>query len=171
MAANASSKPVKNSDTFKLTLIGDNELEMTRVFDAPKALVFEAHSKPEHIKRWWGLREHEMIHCEMDFKPGGKWRFVQRAPNGEEYGFRGEYREIVKNERITWTFEYEGWPGKISVETTTLKEENGRTTVTARMVFAAKEDRDSMVEFGMEWGARQTWDRLEELMELLQPGQ
>jgi uncharacterized protein YndB with AHSA1/START domain len=92
---------------LQLTLPSDTEIVMTRVFDAPRRLVFEAHSKPEHLRHWWGPREFTMALCEMDFRPGGKWRYVLRSARGD-FAFRGEFREIVAPERIVWTFEFEG---------------------------------------------------------------
>ena len=154
----------RNSDTFRLKLVGDLEIEMTREFDAPKHLVFLAHTSCEHMKRWWGPRRMEIVECSLDFRVGGKWRIVQRDPNGNVYAFRGEYREIVANERITWTFEYEGMPGSIAVEAMTLTEKNGRTTLKAISRAPDKESRDGMAASGMEAGARETWDRLEELV-------
>ena len=153
----------------KLTVepVGDKEIHMTRVFDAPRDLVFEAHSSGEHMKHWWGPRKYEVISAEYDFRPGGKWRIVHRGPDGEEYGFHGEFREIVKPERITWTFEFEGWPGKVSVETLTLEEHDGKTTVTAVSVFDSLEDRDGMIDSGMESGAAESYERLDEYLEKL----
>src|ERR1043165_10303824 len=106
--------PMRNALT--LSLPSDREILLTRVFDAPRDLVFEAHSKPEHVRRWWGPARYEMVVCEMDFRPGGTWRFVQRGPEGDEHGFHGEYREIVRPERLAYTFEYEGAPGHVSLE-------------------------------------------------------
>src|SRR4051794_2745815 len=107
----------------------DREILMTREFDAPRVLVFEAHTSCEHMARWWGPRRYEVASCEFDFRPGGKWRIVHRGSEGQEFGFRGEFREIVRPERIEWTFEFEGWPGKISVQTLTLDEHDGKTTL------------------------------------------
>jgi uncharacterized protein YndB with AHSA1/START domain len=145
-----------------LRLKSDLEIELTRVFDAPRRLVFEAISKPEHVRRWWGLRKFTMTSCEMDFRPGGKWRFVLREESGDEYAFRGEYREIVPPERVVQTFEFEGFPGAVSVETLTLVEQGGKTTLTATSRFDSVEARDGMIESGMEAGAAETYDRLEE---------
>ena len=145
----------------------DREIVMTRVFDAPRDLVFEAHSSCEHMSRWWGPRKYEIVSCEIDFRPGGTWRIVHRGPEGEEYAFRGEYREIVRPERIVWTFEFEGMPGKVSVETLTLEEHDGKTTFSGTSVFDSVEDRDGMLESGMESGAVETMDRLDEYLEVL----
>ena len=108
-----------------VTTPSDREIVMTRIFDAPRDLVFEAHTSCEHMSRWWGPRRYQISSCQIDFRPGGAWRIVQRGPDGDEHGFRGEFREIVRPERIVWTFEYEGMPGHVSVDTLTL-EEQGR---------------------------------------------
>jgi len=153
--------------TLTITLPSDREILITRVFDAPRRLVFEAHSKPEHVARWWGPRGTTLPVCEMDFRPGGAWRFVSRGPDGAEDAFRGEYREIVPPERIVWTFEWEGMPGHVSVETTTFVEQDGKTTITNTSVFQSVEDRDGMLQSGMEKGAAETWDRLAEHLETM----
>ena len=140
----------------------DREIVLTRVFDAPRALVFEAHSRCEHIKRWWGRGN--PLDCELDFRPGGRWRFVEHAPDGTDHGFRGEYREIVAPERIVQTFEYEGLPGHISLETLVLDEHDGKTTVTITSVFDSVEDRDGMLQSGMETGAAESMDALDALL-------
>lgn len=154
--------------TLTLTTPSDREIVMTRVFDAPRDLVFEAHSSCEHLSRWWGPRKYEIASCEVDFRPGGAWRIVHRGPGGEEEdGFRGEFREIVPPQRIVWTFEWEGMPGHVSVDTLTFEEQEGRTTLTATSVFDSVEDRDGMLGSGMEEGASETWDRLAEYLEEL----
>ncbi len=155
------------SETFTLTMSGDREVVMTRALDAPRALVFEAHSSCEHVSRWWGRRGDTMASCEMDFRAGGRWRYALRGADGAEFGFRGEYREVTPVERITWTFEFEGFPGHASVETISFDERDGKTFATARSVFDSAEDRDGMVASGMEGGARETWDRLDELLAAL----
>jgi uncharacterized protein YndB with AHSA1/START domain len=98
----------------------------------------------------------------MDFRPGGRWRFVQRGADGSEVAFRGVYREIVPPERIVNTFEFEGLPGHVSVETMTLVERDGKTTLTSTSRFDSAEDRDGMLRSGMEKGAAETYDRLAE---------
>ena len=150
-----------------VTTPSDREIVMTRIFDAPRDLVFEAHTSCDHMSNWWGPRKYEIASCEIDFRPGGKWRIVHRGPDGEEYGFRGEYREIVPPERITWTFEFEGWPGQVAVETLTLEEHDGKTTITATSVYDSVEARDAMIDSGMESGAAESFDRLDEYLEVL----
>jgi uncharacterized protein YndB with AHSA1/START domain len=147
----------------KITLSTPSDLEvvMTRVFNAPRRLVYEAHSKPEHIQRWWGPRGSTMTSCEMDFRPGGRWRFVLREADGSENAFRGEFRETVEPEKIVQTFEWEGMPGHISVDTLTLVEQH-KTTATTTSRFDSVEDRDGMLQSGMEAGANESYDRLEE---------
>ena len=150
-----------------VTVRSDLEVEFSRVFDAPRRLVFEAHAKPEHVRRWWGPRDTTMVSCEMDFRPGGKWRFVIRKSGGEEYVFFGEYREIVAPERFVWTFGFEGIQGEPGLETYTFTESGGRTTLTAVARFDSIEARDAAIASGMEKGAAETWDRLEELLRAL----
>ncbi|GAA4726088.1 SRPBCC family protein [Phytohabitans rumicis] len=145
------------SDNLTVTLPSDLEIKMVRVFDAPRELVFEAHAKVEHVKHWWGRGN--PLDCEMDFRPGGTYRFVEHAPDGD-YAFRGEYREIRAPELIVQTFEFEGMPGHVCVETLELTEEGGKTTVTSVTRFDTKEDRDGMVSSGMEVGARESYEAL-----------
>jgi uncharacterized protein YndB with AHSA1/START domain len=155
------------SNQLEVKTPSDREIVMTRTFDAPRDLVFEAHTSCEHMSNWWGPRKYEFASCEIDFRQGGTWRVVHRGPDGEEYGFRGEYREIVPPERITWTFEFEGWPGQVSVETLTLEEHDGKTTLTATSVYDSKEARDAMIDSGMESGAAESFERLDEYLEVL----
>lgn len=154
------------SNQLKVTTPSDREIVMTRDFDAPRELVFEAHTSCEHLSNWWGPRRYEIAGCELDFRPGGAWRILHRA-EGEEHAFYGEYRDIVRPERIVWTFEWGGMPGHVSVETLTLEEQDGKTRLTARSVFDTVEDRDGMLATGAAEGAAETWDRLDEYLEVL----
>jgi uncharacterized protein YndB with AHSA1/START domain len=157
-------------NTLTVTTPSDREIVMTRNFDAPRDLVFEAHTSCEHMKNWWGPRRYEIASCEIDFRPGGKWRIAHRAAEGGQEDpivFFGEYREIVRPERIAWTFGWEGMPGKVSVDTLTLEEHEGKTTATAVSRFDTVEDRDGMLRSGMESGAAETYDRLDEYLETL----
>jgi uncharacterized protein YndB with AHSA1/START domain len=158
------------SGELTITTPSEREIVMTREFNAPRDLVFEAHTSCEHMSRWWGPRRYEVASCEMDFHEGGKWRIVHRGSEGDEYGFRGEFREIVPPERIVWTFEYEGFPGSISVQTLTLEEHDGKTTLTATSAFDTVQERDGMLQSGMEEGAAESMDRLEEYLEILKAG-
>jgi uncharacterized protein YndB with AHSA1/START domain len=147
------------SDNLTVTLPSDLEVRMVRVFAAPRALVFEAHAKCEHLKHWWARGN--PMDCELDFRPGGSYRFVEHAPDGQQYAFRGEFREIKAPERIVQTFEFEGMPGKVCVETLELTEQDGRTTVTSVTRFDTKDDRDGMVATGMADGARDSYEALD----------
>jgi len=140
---------------------------MTRVFDAPRDLVFEAHTSCEHMSHWWGPRRYVISECSIEFRPGGAYRIVQRGAEGDEYAFRGEFREIERPERIVWTFEWEGMPGHISVQTVTFEEHDGKTTLSATAVYDTIEDRDATLASGMTEGAAETWDRLAEYVQTL----
>jgi len=140
---------------------------MTRVFDAPRELVYQAHTDPKHIAQWWGPRGQTTTVETMDVRPGGAWRFVQHDPEGNEYAFRGEFREVVPPERLVFTFEYEGMPGHILRQTITFDEHDGKTTVSSTALFDSVADRDGMLESGMESGATESWDRLAELLNQL----
>jgi uncharacterized protein YndB with AHSA1/START domain len=157
----------KSSVATTYTTPSDREIGMTRDFDAPRELVYQAYTDPNHIPHWWGPRRMTTTVDTLDVRPGGAWRIVQRDPEGNEYGFRGEYREVVPPERLVYTFEFEGMPGHILVETVTFEEQGGKTTVTSTALFDSVEDRDGMLESGMESGAIESWDRLEELLERL----
>jgi len=148
---------------------GQPTIVMTRVFDAPRRLVFEAHSKPEHVSRWWGPRRHALILCEVDFRPGGAWRFVLRGPDGQEHPFKGVYREIVPPERLVYTFicDVPGIRDHEAVETLTFEEHDGKTTLTDTMVHKTVEARDGHLQAGMEAGAAETLDRLAELLQTM----
>jgi uncharacterized protein YndB with AHSA1/START domain len=147
-----------------LTLPSDREIRMSRVFNAPRDIVFKALTDPKLIAQWWGLRSTTTIIDKFDLRVGGAWRFVERSPDGSEDAFRGEFREIVPPERVVQTFEYEGMPGHIVVESMTLEELGGKTRVTTISLFDSREDRDGMLSSGMEVGANESWDRLEELL-------
>jgi uncharacterized protein YndB with AHSA1/START domain len=147
-----------------VTVKSDREVEIRRVFDAPRHLVWEAISKPEHIPHWWGPRRNTMISCTLDFRPGGSWRYVLRGPDGSEFAFHGEIREVVPPERWVQTFEFEGVPGAASVETLTLTEHGGKTTLTAASTVDSIEALQGMLRSGMEAGAAETYDRLEEYL-------
>lgn len=153
-------------NTLDVQIVGDLEIVMTRAFDAPLDLVWEVHTKVEHLMKWWG-RGHEMD-GELDFRPGGKWRFVEHGDNGESWGFRGEIREIVPRELIVQTFEWEGLPGHISVERLVFEEKDGKTLLTGTSTFANREDRDGMVQSGMETGANESYRALEAYLQSLQ---
>ncbi len=143
---------------------GKQEVVMKRIYDAPRALVFRAYTDPALIPQWWGPRRYATIVDKLDARPGGLWRFLNRDDDGNEYTFHGVYHEVAAPERIVATFEFEGAPGHVSLETLTLEESGGRTTLTNRSVFQSVADRDAMLQEGMEEGASETMDRLAELL-------
>ena len=155
------------SDTFTMTMPSDREIQLTRLFNAPRDLVFKAMTSCEHISKWLGPRSLTMVSCEMDFRPGGSYRYVHRSADGSEFGFHGEVREIDPPRRVVQTFEFELMPGHISVETLTLEEVDGKTKLTVRSLFSSTEDRDGMASSGMEAGVRDSYDRLEEYLPTL----
>ena len=147
-----------------VTTPSDREIVSERVFDAPRERVFAAYTDPELIPQWWGPRGTTTIVDQMDVRPGGAWRFVNRDSDGSETGFRGTYREVTPPERIVQTFEWEGMPGHVVVETATFEDLGGRTKVTATSLFHTSEERDGMLASGMERGLTETHDRLAELL-------
>lgn len=157
---------VANSDSFKVTTPSDREIRMTRLFDAPRHLVFEAMSKPEHITRWWGCLDegYSVPVCEVDLRPGGAWRFVNRTPKGELVAFYGVYREIAPPERVVFTEIFEQFPDSESVVTAVLTEEKGKTRLTVTALYPSLEVRDAVLSSGMARGAAISYDRLEEVV-------
>ena len=138
---------------------------MSRVFDAPRELVWKVCTDPELLPKWWGPRYLTTAVDKMDLKVGGVWRYIQKDAEGNEYAFNGVYKEVVPPERLTYTFEYEPMAGHISTETITFEElPDGKTKITSRTTFNTLEDLEGMLQSGMEGGAVETWDRLEELL-------
>jgi uncharacterized protein YndB with AHSA1/START domain len=160
---------VANSDSFKVTTPSDLEIRMTRLFNAPPHLVFEAMTKPEHVAQWWGrLGEgYSVPVCEIDLRVGGRWRFVNRHPHGEA-AFHGEYREIMPPFRLVFTEIFEEFPDTVSVVTTEFAEEGGQTRMTATVRYPSLEVRDMVLATGMSTGAGISYDRLEDLVAALQ---
>jgi uncharacterized protein YndB with AHSA1/START domain len=158
-----------NTDTFKVTTPSDQEIRMTRLFDAPRRLVFDAMTKPEHVKEWWGrLGEGYTVPvCEIDLRPGGAWRFVNRHPKGEAV-FYGVYRDIAAPERLVFTEIYEPFPDAESVVTSVFTEENGKTRMTVTVLYPSVDVRDMVIKTGMATGAGTSYDRLEDLVRELQ---
>jgi uncharacterized protein YndB with AHSA1/START domain len=154
---------VTSSGKAVVTLPADDQILITRGFDAPKHLVYRAFTTPELVKRWWHANRGEMTVAEIDLRVGGKWRYAMVADGGIEVAFHGEYREIVPNERIVSTEIFEGMPDAEAVNTLTLREEDGRTTLTILVQHESKEHRDAHIESGMEDGLQDALDLLEEL--------
>jgi uncharacterized protein YndB with AHSA1/START domain len=160
---------VANSDSFKATTPSDREIVLTRLFDAPRHLVFEAMSKPEHVRRWWGILDerHSVTVCEIDLRVGGTWRFVGRGPQGE-FAFHGVYREIAAPERVVFTEIFEPFPDVESVVTSVLTQEGDKTRLTVSALYPSMDVRDSVLKTGMERGAAISYDRLEDVVRELQ---
>jgi uncharacterized protein YndB with AHSA1/START domain len=156
---------MQNTGTLQITTPSDREIVMTRVFDAPRQLVFDAFSKPELLKRWFGPRGWSLVVCEVDLRVGGGFRFVLRGPDGKEMGMRGVYREIVPPERSVHMESFDDWPGAESQVTTVLVEQGCKTTLTATVLYPSQEVRDAVVKSGMEHGAAESYDKLAELLE------
>ena len=158
------------SSTLQVTTPSDREIVLTRVFDAPRDLVFEAWTNPEHVRHWWGFRSSTMIHCEADVRPGGTWRYVTREENGMEVPFTDVYQEVTRPERVIHTEVYDVEPfnaGEPAVTTVTFSEEGGWTTVTVTTRYPTREIRDFVIQTGMEQGAAESYDRLAERLETL----
>ena len=142
---------------------GKQDIVFKREFDAPRDVVFRALTDPALVPSWWGPRQYETIVDQMEPRAGGRWRFINRSPEGE-FGFHGVYHEVTP-ERIVQTTEFEGFPGSVGLETATLEERDGRTLMVAVSLAPSVEARDAIVASGMESGARETYDRLAELVE------
>jgi uncharacterized protein YndB with AHSA1/START domain len=146
-----------------VTLPADDQILITREFDAPKELVYKAWTTPELVRRWWSAKRGEVTVAEIDLRVGGTWRYVMIADGGFEVAFHGEYREIVPNERLVSTEVYEGMPDAEALDTLTLSESDGRTTMTILVQHATKEHRDAHIESGMEDGMQDALDLLEQV--------
>jgi uncharacterized protein YndB with AHSA1/START domain len=157
------------TDTRKatVTLPADDQILITREFDAPRHLVYKAWTTPELVKRWFGGNHGEVISAEIDLRVGGTWRYVTAEGDGPEFGFHGEYRELVPNERIVSTEVYEGAPDAEGVNTLTLTEHQGRTTMTVLIQHKSQAIRDAVLAAGMETGMNAALDKLDEVAQSL----
>jgi uncharacterized protein YndB with AHSA1/START domain len=155
---------VTSSGTAVVTLPADTQILITREFNAPRHLVFKAWTTPELIRRWWAADRGEMTIAEVDLRVGGAWRYVMTATGGFEVAFHGEYREIVRGERIVSTEIYEGMPEAEAVSTLTLTESGGRTSLTLLVQHTSQEHRDMHINSGMEDGLQEALDLLEQLV-------
>ena len=147
-----------------VTLPSDTEILITRFFEAPRHLVWDALTLPRHLLRWWGPHWCPMVSCDIDFRPGGVWRYLARDAGGIELAWRGTYTEIVQPERIVSTEVFEGFPEAESVNTMTLDDIDGVTRLQTRVRHSSKEFRDGHVQSGMEGGMQETFNRLDDLM-------
>jgi len=161
--------PVTSSGKATVTLPTDDQILITRAFDAPRHLVFEAWTTPGLVRRWWHAKRGEVTIAEIDLRVGGKWRYVMVADNGSEVGFHGEYLEVVSNERLVSTEVYEGLPEGVSdedartINTATFTEADGRTLVTLLVQAPSKVARDAIIDSGMEAGLQDALDLLEQV--------
>lgn len=153
-------------DTEFIIEPGRQDIVVTRVFDAPRDVVFKAMTDPSVIPNWWGPRRYKTVVDRCDVRPGGQWRFLNVDDEGNEYGFHGVFHDVTP-ERVTQTFEFEGAPGHVALESMTLEEIDGKTKFVAQAVHQSVEARDAMVQSGMEEGARETYDRLDEVIQSL----
>jgi len=160
---------VANSSSFEVTTPSDRTIGLTRLFDAPRHLVIEAMTRPEHIKEWWGRLGdgYSVPVCEVDLRVGGKWRFVNRTPNHGDVAFSGEYLEIALPERVVFTEIFEPFFDSPSVVTSILTEEGGKTRLTVTAEYPSQEIRDTVINSGMAGGAAISYDRLEEVAQRL----
>ena len=143
---------------------GKQEITITRVFEAPRELVFKAFTDPKIVAQWFGPREYTTTVDKMDARPGGLWRFVQRDQNGNEFAFHGVHHDIAAPERIVATFEFEGVPGHVLLQTVTFEPLGGKTRMLEKLVYQSVADRDGMVAAGMQRGSDDSMDRLAELL-------
>lgn len=143
---------------------GKPTVVMTRVFDAPRRLVFEALTRPEHVMRWYGPHGYTVVSCEIDLRPGGEYRIVNRASDGSEFGFRGVYREVVPPSRLVYTWVFELMPDHGALVTGILEERDGKTTFTSTTLFQSVEDRDGYLSTGATKGATESMDRIDGIL-------
>lgn len=160
---------VTSKGTAVVTLPTSTQILIRREFDAPRHLVYKAWTTPDLIKRWWSAKRGQVTVADVDLRVGGTWRWVMVADGGFEVAFHGEYRELVPNERIVSTEVYEGMPDAHSVNTLTLTEKNGRTTLTILVQHEKQEHRDGHINSGMEAGMQDAMDLLEQLVLSLMP--
>ncbi len=144
-----------------ITLPTDKQIQITRVFDAPKHLVYRAYTTPELVRRWWCGQRGEVTVCEIDLRPGGTWRYVLRANAGFDVAFHGTYQEIVPNERLVSTEVFEPMPDAEALNTVTFSETDGRTTLTILVEHHSQQFRDIQMQSGMEDGMNEAFDLLE----------
>ena len=157
----------KETGKLRVAAEGDREIVMTREFNAPKKMLFDAWTKPELLKRWLaGPEGWTMTVCEIDLQVGGSYRYEWKHKNGQQMGMGGVYREVIPNERIVATEKFdESWYPGGAVVTTTLSERGGRTTVETKVTYDSKEARDGVLRSPMDTGVAASYDRLEKLVE------
>ena len=156
-----------SSATASVTLPTDDQILITREFDAPPELVYRAWTEPDLVRRWWHANRGEMTVCDIDLRVGGRWRYVMVTPDGTEVAFNGEYREIAPNERIVQTEVFEPYPDAGALETLTFEDVDGRTRVTMLVQHQLPEHRDMHINSGMEAGLQDALDLLEQVAQSL----
>ena len=149
---------------------GKQEISSTVVLDAPRELVFKAYTDAKLLAQWWGPRRYEVKIDKFEPHAGGSWRMRNVGADGQEHGFRGVIHDVVPQERICMTFEYEGVPGHVSLQTATFEAIGKKTRVSSHSIFESVMDRDGMVASGMQEGADESMDRLSELLERMKSG-
>jgi uncharacterized protein YndB with AHSA1/START domain len=155
----------RSNEVAKLSLPSDREIVIVREFRAPKALVFEMWTKAKHVPRWYPCSTLTMTVCEMDVRVGGQWRWVQRSiADGTEHALSGEYREVVRPNRLVFTQRYEPMPGSDHLVTLTFEETRGVTTMTEQFLHPSRENRDGHLRSGLEAGVQETFVRLDEVL-------
>jgi uncharacterized protein YndB with AHSA1/START domain len=159
---------MKNIGTLTVATPTPKQIVLTRIFNAPRILVFDAFTKPDLLRRWFGPRGWSLVVCEVDFRVGGHFRFVLRSPEGNQMGMRGTYCEIDAPYRSVHSESFDDLPGESKVNTE-LTERDGKTELTATITYISQEIRDAVIKSGMEHGAAESYDRLAELLELLAP--
>ena len=159
-------KTVKDKERLQVTTPSAREIAMTRVFAAPRTMVWDALTKPELVKRWLGVRAGWTLPiCEIDLRVGGNYRYLWRGPNGQEMGMGGVYREIVAPERLVATEVFDQkWYDCDALDTTVLVEKGGKTTLTTTVLYASQKVRDAVLESPMKEGVGEGYDKLEEVL-------
>jgi uncharacterized protein YndB with AHSA1/START domain len=157
---------MSGTGALTVTTPTDREIVLTRAFDAPSRLVFDALTTPALLRRWFGARGWHLVVCEVDLRVGGAWRFVSRGPDGTDMGHGGVYREVLPPHRLVYTelFDDQSYPGE-SLVTHVLVEHDGRTTLTSTVLYASREGRDIVLAYPMERGVAEAYDRLAELLQ------
>ena len=157
---------MKPSPALEISTPTEREVVLKRIFDAPRQLVFKALTTPDLLRRWYGPKGWTLILCEIDLKVGGQWHFVVQRPDGKKIGQKGVYREVSPPERLVNTESWEDWDPGETLVTTTLFEADGKTTLTSTSLFPSQEVRDIILKSGLDDGAKESYDRLAELLDL-----
>lgn len=153
--------------TTKITAAGTQQIDMEREFDAPRDLLFRAHTDPDLLVQWLGPRDEKMRLERLEARDGGTYRYIFKGSDGNEHGFHGVFHGTPSPEGIVQTFEYEGTPGHVSLDSITFEERDGKTLLRGKSIYQSVADRDSMIESGMEQGVNEGYEQLDELISKL----